>query len=286
MMKSVTPFSMRIGWQNDRKQKVCVCALFAVILMGIAVFAPFLCPWDPNGQDYAAALQAPNRLHLLGTDAYGRDMLSRSIMGAHVSILSAGIVVILSTSIGMSIGTHCAWFGGKMDTLAMRLADVCLAFPPLVFALAVTAVFHGGIEIAMLALLGSSWPKYARLARNQTLMLKEQPFIEAAQLAGSSPQQIMIRHIMPNIGSTMITTAVLDMGTVMMELAALSFLGLGAKPPMAEWGSMMNVGRSMLQTYPWIIFAPGAAIFLSVAIFNVLGDSLRDYWDIRKKGSR
>ena len=127
MMKSVTPFSMRIGWQNDRKQKVCVCALFAVILMGIAVFAPFLCPWDPNGQDYAAALQAPNRLHLLGTDAYGRDMLSRSIMGAHVSILSAGIVVILSTSIGMSIGTHCATchaFGRCL--LGFSAACVCL----------------------------------------------------------------------------------------------------------------------------------------------------------------
>lgn len=285
-MKSVVLLIKRIGRQEYRRKKVYFFAVLAAFLVAIAVFAPFLCLWDPNGQDYTAALQPPNPVHLLGTDSYGRDMLSRIIMGAHVSILSAGIVVILAATIGTSIGAHCAWFGGKTDMVAMRLADVCLAFPPLVFALVVTAVFHGGIEIAMLALLGSGWPKYSRLARSQTLLLNNLPFMDAARLAGSSPQQIMIRHILPNIAGTMITTAALDMGTVMMELAALSFLGLGAKPPMAEWGSMMNMGRSMLQTHPWTIFAPGAAIFLSVAIFNVLGDSLRDYWDIRKKGSR
>ena len=137
----------------------------------------------------------------------------------------------------------------------------------------------------MLALLVIGWPKYARLACSQTLMLKEKPFMAAAQLAGTSPRQMMIRHILPNISSTIMTTAALDMGTVMMELAALSFLGLGAKPPLAEWGSMMNVGRSMLQTYPWVVFAPGMAIFITVSIFNLLGDSLRDYWDTRKKGS-
>ena len=271
---------------DDTKEKVYGLAVLALLVVGIAVLAPFLCPYDPNGQEYAVALQPPSMAHLLGTDRYGRDMLSRVIMGTQASVLSAGIVVAAEAAIGTSIGAHCAYFGGRMDTFVMRLADMCLAFPALVFALAVTAVLHGGIETAMLALLVIGWPKYARLARSQTLMLNEKQFMAAAQLAGTSPKQLMLRHILPNISSTILTTAALDIGTVMMELAALSFLGLGAKPPLAEWGSMMNVGRSMLQTYPWVVFAPGAAIFMAVSIFNLLGDALRDYWDTRKKGRK
>ena len=284
-MKQDIPIRKKPVHHDYTKEKVYGFAVLAVLVIGIAVFASFLCPYDPNGQEYAAALQPPSTVHLLGTDRYGRDMLSRVIMGAQASVLSAGIVVAAEAVIGTSIGAHCAYFGGTMDTFVMRVADMCLAFPALVFALAVTAVLHGGIETAMLALLVIGWPKYARLARSQTLMLKEKPFMAAAQLAGTSPKQMMIRHILPNISSTIMTTAALDMGTVMMELAALSFLGLGAKPPLAEWGSMMNVGRSMLQTYPWVVFAPGMAIFITVSIFNLLGDSLRDYWDTRKKGS-
>lgn len=284
-MKYAVQTDKKPVYHDYTKAKVYGFAVLAVLLVGIAVFASFLCPYDPNGQNYAAALQPPSAVHVLGTDRYGRDMLSRVIMGTQASVLSAGIVVAAAAVIGTSIGAHGAYFGGMTDTIIMRLADVCLAFPSLVFALAVTAVFHGGIETAMLALLVIGWPKYARLARSQTLMLKEQPFMAAAQLAGTSPQYMMLRHILPNIGSTIMTTAVLDIGTVMMELAALSFLGLGAKPPLAEWGSMMNVGRSMLQTYPWVVFAPGAAIFIAVSIFNLLGDSLRDYWDTRRKGS-
>lgn len=285
-MKDIVPIHKKTVYHDYTKEKVYGFAALAVLIVGIAVFASFLCPYDPNGQDYAAALQPPSMAHLLGTDRYGRDMLSRVVMGTQASVLSAGIVVMAEAVMGTSIGAHCAYFGGRTDVLVMRLADMCLAFPALVFALAVTAVLHGGIETAMLALLVIGWPKYARLARSQTLMLKEQPFMAAAQLAGTSPKQMMIRHILPNISSTIITTAALDIGTVMMELAALSFLGLGAKPPLAEWGSMMNVGRSMLQTYPWVVFAPGAAIFMAVSVFNLLGDSLRDYWDIRKKGSK
>ena len=186
--------------------------------------------------------------------------------------------------IGTGVGLLCGYYGGKADALCMRLADVCLAFPSLIFAMAIAAVLHGGIHNAVVALGAVSWPKYARLVRSRTLALKEQKFILAAQMAGSLPRQILIRHILPNCLGTIVVTAALDIGTMMMELAALSFLGLGAKPPAAEWGSMMSTGRSMLQTYPWVVLSPGAAIFLSVAILNLWGDALRDYIDPKERG--
>lgn len=149
--------------------------------------------------------------------------------------------------------------------------------------MAIAAVLNGGVQNAVLALAAISWPKYARLARSQTLALKEKEFVLAARMAGSSPRQIIVRHLMPNCIGPILVTAVLDIGTMMMEIAALSFLGLGAKPPAAEWGSMMSAGRSMLQTYPWVVLSPGVAIFISVVIFNLLGDALRDYADPKRR---
>ena len=163
---------------------------------------------------------------------------------------------------------------------------ICLAFPGLVFAMAVAAVLGGGISNAVIALAVISWPKYSRVARSQTLALKNSPYIHASVLAGDSSVQIIWRHILPNIVGPILVTAMLDIGTMMMELAGLSFLGLGAQPPTAEWGSMMSTGRSMLQTYPWIVLSPGIAIFISVAIFNLLGDTVRDYLDPRSSRLR
>ncbi len=261
------------------KMRVIIFSLLAAILILLALFAAYLCPYDPNQQNLSAALQAPNAEHLLGTDRYGRDMLSRVIMGAQVSIFATLSLVAIISLIGTAIGICCGYRGGRLDELLMRFSDICLAFPGLVFALAVAAVLNGGVQNAVLALAAISWPKYARLARSRTLALVQQDFIFAAKMAGSSPFQIVYRHILPNISGTMLVTAVLDIGTMMMEIAALSFLGLGAKPPTAEWGSMMSVGRSMLQTYPWTVFAPGVAIFITVTIFNLWGDALRDYLD-------
>lgn len=265
--------------KNHIREKLILFLLLAGVLIIIAFFSDQLCPYDPYAQDLSGALQPPSLSHLMGTDTYGRDMLSRVISGARVSIFSTVILVAVVFVIGTTAGVLCGYFGGKTDAFVMRISDVCLAFPGLVFAMAIAAVLGGGIQNAMFALAVISWPKYARIARGQTLALKEAPYIHAAILSGDTPVQIMIRHILPNMLGTVMVTAMLDIGTMMMELAGLSFLGLGAQIPTAEWGSMMSNGRSMIQTYPWVVLAPGIAIFISVSVFNLLGDTVRDYLD-------
>jgi ABC-type dipeptide/oligopeptide/nickel transport system permease subunit len=163
----------------------------------------------------------------------------------------------------------------------MRISDIFLAFPGMVFAIAVAGVLSGGLTNAIVALACVSWPKFARLARGQVMTIKSNPFIAAAKLSGSGTLKIMVKHILPNIAGSIVVTAVLDIGTMIMEIAGLSFLGLGATPPTAEWGSMMSNGRSMLQTCPWTILAPGFAIFITVVVFNLLGDTVRDVLDPR-----
>ena len=227
----------------------------------------------------------PSLQHPMGTDTYGRDMLSRVISGARASIFSTFILVAVIFVLGTAVGVCCGYFGGAADTVMMRISDICLAFPGLVFAMAIAAILGGGIQNAVIALAVVSWPKYSRIARGQTLALKEEPYIHAAILAGDSSGQIMLRHILPNMLGPVLVTAMLDIGTMMMELAGLSFLGLGAQIPMAEWGSMMSSGRSMIQTYPWVVLSPGIAIFISVAIFNLLGDTVRDYLDPKNSRS-
>jgi peptide/nickel transport system permease protein len=166
----------------------------------------------------------------------------------------------------------------------MRISDMFLAFPGLVFALAVAGVLGGGLQNAIIALAAISWPKYARIARSQTLSQKEMPYIRAAVLSGCSTPVLLARHVLPNIVGPILVTSMLDIGTMMMELAGLSFLGLGAKPPAAEWGSMMSDTRSLLTTVPWVTLAPGFAIFISVMVFNLLGDTIRDYADPKARG--
>jgi peptide/nickel transport system permease protein len=228
----------------------------------------------------------PSSEHLMGTDRYGRDMFSRVIVGAQVSIFSTLALVGVISVFGTIVGTLCGYYGGAVDSIVMRISDVCLAFPGLVFALAIAALLGGGVSNAVIALAVISWPKYARVARSQTLALKNGPFVSAARLSGSTSMQMILRHILPNILGPILVTAMLDIGTMMMELAGLSFLGLGAQPPTAEWGNMMSGGRSMLQTYPWLVLSPGFAIFLTVVIFNLLGDTVRDYMDPKNSRAR
>ncbi len=249
----------------------------ALLVMMIAALAPWLAPQDPYAQDLSQALQPPGGDHLLGTDRYGRDMLSRIIVGSQSTLLASLSLLFVIVIIGSLIGTLCGWRGGWLDTLLMRLSDVFLAFPQLVFAIAVAAVLGGGLFYAAMALMLISWPKYARIARGLTMTQRSMPYMEAARMAGSSDAAILWYHVLPNIAGPMLVTAALDLGTIIMELAGLSFLGLGAMPPTAEWGSMMGTGRSMIQTAPWVVLGPGMAIFLTVAVFNLLGDALRDY---------
>lgn len=261
--------------------KLVVFLILIGFLLFVAIFAPAIVPYDPYEQNLEIALQGPGAGHLLGTDRYGRDMLSRVIMGSRTTIFSALLLVCVITVTGTVIGLICGYHGGKLDSVLMRISDVFLAFPGMVFAIAVAGVLSGGLANAVIALVCISWPKYARLARSQVLAVKNAPYIAAAKLAGSGAVKIIIKHILPNIAGTIIVTAVLDIGTMIMELSGLSFLGLGAAPPIAEWGSMMSNGRSMLQTSPWVVLSPGCAIFITVVLFNLLGDTIRDVLDPR-----
>ena len=280
--KKITVRKQKIRKNHIRAKLIFFLILTAVLLL-IAAFAKYLCPYDPYVQDLTLAQKAPCPEHLLGTDRYGRDMLSRVITGSTVSIYGTLILVAVITVVGTVIGILCGWRGGKTEAVLMRISDLFLAFPGLVFALAVAAVLGGGIQNAIIALAVICWPKFARLARGLTLTQKASPYLMAAKLSGSSTGKLLIKHILPNIAGPILVTAVLDIGTMMMELAGLSFLGLGVKPPMAEWGSMINDGRSMLQIAPWMVLAPGAAIFITVMIFNLLGDTVRDYMDPRER---
>lgn len=274
----VTVRTQRVRRSHARARLIALGALAAAIVVAAAI-APALCPHDPYAQDLSSALQPPCAAHPAGTDRYGRDLLSRVIVGAQPSVLYTLLLVTLVASMGTAVGVVAGWRGGRVDALLMRTSDVFLAFPGLVFALAMSAVLGGGMMGAVLALAAIGWPKYARLARGLTLAQKDEPYLAAARLAGCSTAQLVGRHVLPNIAGPMLVTAMLDIGTMMMELAGLSFLGLGAQPPAAEWGSMMSDNRSLLQTAPWTILAPGAAIFTCVMAFNLLGDTLRDVLD-------
>ena len=272
--------------KNRIRMKLIVFAGLAAALLLITIFAKYICPYDPYAQDLTQAMQPPSAAHLMGTDTYGRDMLSRVLIGAQTSISSTFALVAIITVFGTVVGIFCGYYGGIVDSVMMRISDVCLAFPGLVFAMAVAAILDGGVRNAVIALALISWPKYSRIARGQTLSIKNLPYMQASQLAGDSVLQMIFRHVLPNIAGPILVTSMLDIGTMMMEIAGLSFLGLGAQPPVAEWGSMMSSGRSMLQTYPWIVLSPGLAIFISVVIFNLLGDSIRDYMDPKNTRSR
>ena len=272
--------------RNTVKSRLIFFILLAAILLLVTVFAERLAPYDPYAQDLSLSKQPPSAAHWMGTDQYGRDVFSRVLVGAQTSIFSTLTLVAAISLFGTIVGTLCGYYGGIVDSVMMRISDVCLAFPGLVFALAIAALLGGGVSNAVLALAVISWPKYARVARSQTLALKSSDFMAAARLSGDTSRQMILRHILPNILGPILVTAMLDIGTMMMELAGLSFLGLGAQPPTAEWGNMMSGGRSMLQTYPWLVLSPGAAIFLTVVIFNLLGDTVRDYMDPKNSRAR
>lgn len=279
---NITIRQQKIKKDYTKQKCIILCILVGLVLL-TAVFAEYIVPYDPYAQDLSNALLPPGGKHLLGTDRYGRDMLSRVIMGGQTTIFSSLLLVLIIMVVGTMIGIICGYHGGKVDTVLMRISDVFLAFPGMVFAIAVAGVTGGGVINAVVALACISWPKFARIARSQVMTLKQSSFIAAARLSGSGTWKIIFKHMLPNIAGPILITGVLDIGTMMMEIAGLSFLGLGAVPPIAEWGSMMSNGRSMLQTSPWVILAPGFAIFITVMLFNLLGDTVRDVMDPRRK---
>lgn len=260
-------------------KKIFFPSILVISLLMFAFLSPMLTPFDISKQNLMIAKSPPNIPHIMGTDIYGRDMFSRVIAASRISIFSALAVVLLMVFIGVIIGIFCGYLGGIADTMLMRISDIFLAFPGLVLAIATAGLFKNGIFGAIIALVAVGWPRYARLARGLVLSIKTSTYINAARLSGSNTVQIIFAEILPNIVGPIIVTASLDIGTSLMEISALSFLGLGATPPTPEWGSMISESRSLLQLTPWITLSPGVAIFITVSIFNIFGESLRDYYN-------
>lgn len=260
-------------------------SILVVLVVLTALFAPALAPQDPFHADMRNALAEPSAEHFLGTDKLGRDTLSRVIYGAQTSLFMTLLVVMLMSAVGAFVGVIAAYFGGKVELIFMRIVDMMLAFPGVVLAIAIAGILGGSVVNAILALVVVGWAKYARLARSLVLQIKDADYVAAARLGGASPAVILRRHIMPNILPMIVISASMDIGAMMMELAGLSFLGFGAQPPIPEWGLMLNEGRQYIQSAPWLMVYPGAAIFAVVAIFNLWGDGLRDVLDPKTQKS-
>lgn len=258
--------------------------LSLTVLLGIlCLLGPHFMPNDPYLSDLGIAKQAPSAAYPFGTDALGRCILSRILAGASASVFSALFTVILMVLTGMVFGVLSGYFGGKTDMAIMRIVDVFLAFPGMVLALAIAGFLGPGMMNAVIALAATGWTQYARLSRGQVLSLKSENFISAAKLSGLSDFHIIFRHVLPNVFRPLVVTASVNICGTMLGLAGLSFLGLGAQPPLAEWGSMLSSSRQYLQLYPWMVFFPGLAIMVTAMIFNLLGDSVRDVLDPRHK---
>jgi peptide/nickel transport system permease protein len=251
-------------------------------LVATAVFAPYLAPFPAQGKGLSnldERLQAPTYNHPLGTDNLGRDILSRIIFGSRISLKAAVVVVMISMSIGVPLGLIAGYFGGKIDDVIMRFADMILAFPALLLAIAIVASLGPSLINALIAIALPWWPWYTRLMRSQVISAKEMQFVESARAIGASRWRIMFRHILPNCLSPIIVNATVDMGYVILAIAALGFLGLGTQPPAADWGVMVSDGREFFMKQWWISTFSGAAIFLTVLAFNLTGDGIREALD-------
>ena len=251
-----------------------------IALVVFSLIAPLFAPHDPNATNPQALNLAPCAEYPLGCDLYGRCVLSRILAGAGTSVFSAVALVALTFVIGTFAGMISGWYGGIADTLIMRIAEIFLAFPQMVLAIAVAGILGGGMGNAMLALGVTGWTLYARLARAQVMTLKEEPFVQAARLSGFGAFRIMFRTLLPNMAGPLIVNAATQLGTMMISLAGLSFLGIGVQEPKAEWGSMVAASRAYMQLAPWAVLAPAFAILITVMIFNYLGDCFRDYLDV------
>lgn len=268
------------------RDKLAVLGLVLVtVLVLMAVFAPLLAPYPDQGAgtaDVAARNLPPGWAHWLGTDTVGRDVLSRILYGSRPALLTSLAVVTLAVAIGVPLGLVAGFRGGKLDELIMRVADMFLAFPPLLLAMVIVALLGPSLLHASIALVISWWPWYTRLVRGVAQSLRERPFVEGARTLGLRDITIMWRHILPNCASPILVQATVDIGTVILSAGSLAFIGLGAQPPAADWGLMVAEGRSAIFTQWWLSAAPGAAIFLAVLGFNLLGDALRDALDPRE----
>ncbi|GAB1477647.1 ABC transporter permease [Paracoccaceae bacterium] len=275
-----------MGWLRFRRNPLAMAGLTVVVLLlVVAAFAPWLAPYDPIAQNLKLRLLPPlTEGHLLGTDDFGRDILSRLIMGSRITLFIITLVAVTAPLFGMLVGTIAGYFGGWVDEILMRITDIFLAFPKLILALALVAVLGPGMENAVLAIALTSWPPYARVARAETLTVRNSDYIAAVRLQGAGAGRIIWGHVVPMCLPSVIIRVTLDMAGVILIAAGLGFLGLGVQPPMPEWGAMISAGRKYLFEQWWVATMPGLAIFIVSLGFNLLGDGLRDVLDPRNSG--
>lgn len=258
------------------KKKVVILSIIVLAVLIISFFAPYLTPHDPYMTNPALMKQPPSAEYLFGTDYLGRDVFSRVLQGARTSIFATLMLVIISFVIGSSIGMISGYYGGVVDNILMRVTDILLSVPQMVLAIAVAGILGGSLINALIAIGVTSWTSYARLARSHAMRIKNMPYINSCRMTGCSDVHIILTHVFPNLVGSMLVNATLEIGTTMLSIAGLSFLGLGVAPPEAEWGSMVSEGRAFLQLAPWTVFAPAIAMLLTVMLFNYFGESVCD----------
>lgn len=275
-----------LGWLRLRGNGLAMTGLLIVLaLVLMAIFAPLIAPHDPLAQELTNRLRPPlTSGHWLGTDEFGRDILSRLVHGARITLYIVALVALTAPAMGLLVGTTAGYFGGWIDASLMRLTDVFLAFPKLILALAFVAALGPGVENAVLAIALTAWPPYARVARAETLTVRKADYISAARLQGAGSGRIIFGHVMPMCLSSVVIRTTIDMAGVILIAAGLGFLGLGAQPPSPEWGLMISSGRKFLYDQWWVATMPGLAIFIVSLGFNLLGDGLRDVLDPRSAG--
>ena len=268
-------------FRKDRLAILGTAVLF--LLMLIAALAPYIAPFDPVELNLAERLLSPSARHLMGTDSVGRDLLSRVIYGTRVSLMIAIVVVIIEVLFGVLVGTAAGYLGRTVDEVLMRLVDILMAFPSIILALVIVGMLGTAIMNLIIALTSVGWVRYARVVRGSILSVKKETFIESARAIGCGKLRIAFRHILPNIISPVIVLATLNMGTIIISIAGLSFLGLGVQPPTPEWGIMLSEGKPFMESAPHLMIFPGLMIMVTVLAFNFLGDGLRDVLDARIK---
>ena len=257
--------------------------IMAIIIILIAIFAKQIAPKDPLNAVMTKPLHSPDNENLLGTDILGRDILSRIIYGTRYSLFMTLVLVGTVFTLGTILGLLAGYFGGIVDTIIMRLADMMVSFPGIILAIAIAGLLGPSMTNAIIAISSVTWPKYARLSRSMVLKIKKELYVEAAKLTGSKDKDILFKYILPNMITLMLVTAISDIGALMLEISALSFLGFGAQPPIPEWGAMLNEGRTYLAKAPWLMLYPGIAIVIVVVVFNMLGDNIKDLIDIKEE---
>ena len=273
----------QIVWKRLKKNKMAMVGLYIIILMIIVSFiAPYIAPYSYDKQDYTAAMQGPNDEHLLGTDEFGRDILSRLLYGAKYSFEFGIVAVFVGAAIGLFLGSIAGFFGGWIDNIIMRFLDIYQSVPMMVMAIALTSSLGAGMKSAVIAIGISTMPIYARLIRGSLLEIRSMEYIEAATAINAGKLRILMRHMIPNAISPVIVTLTMSVGLNVLAGASLSFIGLGAQQPLPEWGAMLSAGRAYMRDHPRLVILPGILIMLLVLSFNMFGDGLRDALDPRQ----